>query len=149
MRRAALSAAVIVFFLVYSFLQRHTMDASVVVQKQLDPVSSTVPTPDLQPQTDSSKRTYKDGEYVGDVADAFYGYIQVKAVVENGQLSDVQFLQYPNDRQQSILINRYAMPILRQEALQAQTARVDVVSGATDSSFAFIQSLTSALSKAV
>lgn len=91
---------------------------------------------------------YKNGEYVGSVADAYYGYIQVKAVVTNGQISDVQFLQYPNDRATSIMINSQAMPILKSEAISAQTANVDIVSGATDSSQAFIQSLGAALASA-
>ncbi|MBI5613770.1 FMN-binding protein [Candidatus Gottesmanbacteria bacterium] len=92
---------------------------------------------------------FKDGSYVGSVADAIYGNIQVKATIQNGQLSDVVFLQYPNDRDRSIEINTFAMPILKREAIAAQSAEVDVVSGATDSSIAFTESLTSALSKAL
>lgn len=91
---------------------------------------------------------YKDGTYTGSVADAFYGNIQVKAVISGGRIADVIFLQYPNDRSTSIEINSQAMPILRQEAIQAQSAKVDGVSGATDSSMAFIQSLGSALQQA-
>ena len=60
----------------------------------------------------------------------------------------MKFLQYPNERQRSVEINSYADPILTSEAIQAQSANVDLVSGATDSSYAFIQSLTDALSKA-
>lgn len=91
---------------------------------------------------------YKDGEYTGTVADAFYGNIQVKAIISGGKITDVQFLQYPNDRSTSIMINTQAMPMLKQEAITAQSANVDIVSGATDSSNAFIQSLGSALSQA-
>jgi uncharacterized protein with FMN-binding domain len=85
---------------------------------------------------------------MGDAADAFYGLIQVKAVIQNGRLADVQFLQYPNDRQTSIEINTQAMPWLKEEAIAAQSANVDIISGATDSSQAFRQSLGSALAKA-
>jgi len=60
----------------------------------------------------------------------------------------VQFLQYPSDRNTSIRINSRAMPILKQEAISAQNANVNIVSGATDSSQAFQQSLASALSQA-
>ena len=91
---------------------------------------------------------YKDGKYIGTAADAFYGNVQVVATVSGGKLSNVQFLQYPNDRSHSIEINQYALPILRREAIQAQNANVDIVSGATDSSYAFQQSLQSALSQA-
>jgi len=57
-------------------------------------------------------------------------------------------LLYPNDRRESVDINSQAMPYLKQEAIQAQTAQVDGVSGATDTSQAFIQSLGSALKQA-
>ncbi len=65
----------------------------------------------------------------------------MKAVISQGKITDIQFLQYPSDRSRSVRINSYADPVLRSEALQAQSAQVDVVSGATDSSEAFIQSL--------
>lgn len=91
---------------------------------------------------------FKDGTYTGSVADAYYGNIQVSGIFTNGTLTDVTFLQYPNDRDRSIRINQYAMPILRQEAISAQSANVDIVSGATDSSQAFIQSMASVLSQA-
>jgi uncharacterized protein with FMN-binding domain len=91
---------------------------------------------------------YADGTYTGDPADAYYGTIQVEAIIQNGKLTDVQFLQHPSDRSTSVRINNHAMPILRQEAISAQSANVDTVSGATDSSGAFQQSLASALSQA-
>ena len=91
---------------------------------------------------------YADGTYTGDPADAYYGTIQVQATVQNGKLTDVQFLQHPSDRNTSVRINNRAMPILRQEAISAQSANVNIVSGATDSSGAFQQSLASALSQA-
>ena len=91
---------------------------------------------------------YKDGSYTGDVTDAFYGNVQVKVTISGGKITDVQFLQYPNDRQTSVEINSQAMPLLGQEAIQAQSAQVDGVSGATQTSGAFIQSLQTALQKA-
>ena len=91
---------------------------------------------------------YKNGSYTGSVADAQWGYIQVKAIISNGKITDVQFLQYPNERNRSIMINSYADPQLTSEAIAAQSANVDAVTGATDSSQAFIQSLSDALSQA-
>lgn len=91
---------------------------------------------------------YKNGTYTGNVADAFYGNIQVQVTISKGQISDIQFLQYPNDRGNSIYINQQAMPLLKQEAIQVQSANVGGVSGATASSQAFVQSLRSALSQA-
>ncbi len=89
-----------------------------------------------------------DGTYRGPVVDAYYGLMQIEAVVRNGRLATIHVLQYPNDRRTSIYINRQALPMLRDEVISAQSARVDIVSGATLSSHAFIQSLGAALSKA-
>ena len=107
------------------------------------PTAQNTPTPTPKP---SSK--YKDGTFTGDAADAFYGLIQVQATIANGRITDVKFLQAPNDRSTSIMINSQADPMLATEAIQAQSAQVDVVSGATDSSQAFVQSMQSALDKA-
>lgn len=90
-------------------------------------------------------RRYIDGSYTGTAADAYYGTVQVKAVVQNGKLVDVTFLQHPSDRSTSRAINNQAMPMLTQEAIVAQSAQVDGVSGATFTSQAFQQSLASAL----
>ena len=98
--------------------------------------------------TGSSSVHYKDGTYTSSVADAYYGNIQVQVTVSGGKLTDVQFLQHPNDNPTSSFINSQAMPILRSEALQAQSATVQGVSGASDSSAAFQQSLASALQQA-
>ncbi len=89
-----------------------------------------------------------DGTYRGPVVNAYYGLMQIEAVVRNGRLAIVHVLRYPNDRRTSIFINRQALPMLRDEVISAQSAHVDIVSGATLSSHAFIQSLGAALSKA-
>ena len=91
---------------------------------------------------------YKDGTYTGSTEDAYYGNVQVSATVSGGKLSDVNFLQYPDSHDTSVMINQQAMPYLKQEAIQAQSAQVQVISGATFTSQAFIQSLTNALSSA-
>ena len=91
---------------------------------------------------------YADGSYTGSPADAYYGTVQIQAVIKGGKLTAVNFLSYPNDRSTSRSINARAMPQLKTEAIQAQSANVDGVSGATDTSQAFIQSLGSALAEA-
>lgn len=91
---------------------------------------------------------YRDGTYTGDVVDAYYGNVQVAVVIINGKIIDVQFLDHPQGRDQSNEINNYAMPILRARAISAQSAVIDAVSGASATSPAFIQSLTSALVQA-
>jgi uncharacterized protein with FMN-binding domain len=116
--------------------------------------SSSSNTSSLTPTNPASQRTgavgvYKDGTYTGSVADAFYGNIQVQAVIAGGKITDVVFVQYPNDNPTSISVNTQAIPFLKQEALSAQSSHVDIVSGASDSSEAFQQSLASALSQAL
>jgi uncharacterized protein with FMN-binding domain len=91
---------------------------------------------------------YKDGTFTGSVADAQWGYVQVRAVIQRGRITDVRFVQYPNDRSRSVYINSWADPQLTSEAIQAQSAQVDIVTGATDTSVAFMQSLADALSQA-
>lgn len=91
---------------------------------------------------------YKDGSYTGSVADAYYGNVQVQATISSGKITDVKFLQYPDTHSTSVYINQQAMPYLQQEAIRAQSSRVNIVSGATFTSRAFIESLGSALSQA-
>ena len=98
--------------------------------------------------TPSTGGAYKDGVYTGPVTDAFYGNVQVQATIQGGKITDVTFLDYPHDRGTSVYINSQATPYLKQEAIQAQSANVDVVSGATQTSLAFIKSLTAALAGA-
>ena len=91
---------------------------------------------------------YVDGAYTGPVTDAYYGNMQIQAIVQNGRLAGIKVLQYPSDRRTSIAINRQALPMLRDEVIAAQSASVDIISGATLTSDAFIQSLGGALRKA-
>jgi len=124
------------------------------------PDSSTLtPTPaDISPATDTpvplpsptaaTQGAYKDGTYTGPEVDAYYGLVQVQVVIQSGKISNVQFLNYPHDRRTSQEINAQAMPWLQQEAIQAQSANVDIISGATLTSEAFAQSLQAALKSA-
>jgi len=89
-----------------------------------------------------------DGNYQGPLADAYYGDVQVQAIVQNGQIASVRVLKYPADRNTSRYINSQALPILEQEVIQAQSGQVDIVSGATLTSEAFMQSLNGALQNA-
>lgn len=91
---------------------------------------------------------YRNGEYAGSIADAYYGNVQVKAIISGGKIVDVQFLDYPHIRQNSIRINTYAMPILKSEVIKFQSAEIDAVSGASATSGAFKESLASALARA-
>ena len=97
----------------------------------------------------AAKGAYKDGVFIGPAADAYYGIIQIGAVIKGGRLTDIKVMQYPSDRRTSVRINQIALPRLRDEAVSAQTGDVDIVSGATLTSRAFIRSLSGALRQAV
>ena len=79
---------------------------------------------------------------------AYYGLVQVQVVIQSGKIATVQFLQYPNDRRTSQQINAQVMPWLQQEAIQAQSANVNLISGATLTSEGFTNSLQAALQSA-
>lgn len=153
MRKLLLAGFVVFTYVIYSVHQRGEGSAAVIAPKS-PIVSQTTPVPTSTPSSGSSTAatpvagSYKDGQYTGSIADAYYGNVQVKATVSGGKLTDVTFLEYPNDRSTSVRINTQAMPYLRQEAISAQSASVDGVSGATYTSQAFAESLSSALSGA-
>lgn len=148
LKQLTLSGLVILTFIAYSANQRgEKPDKPVAAPAPKPPASQTV-SRGAGAVAVSKTVSYKDGAYTGSVTDAFYGDIQVQAVVSDGKLTDVKFLQYPRDNQNSISINEQAIPYLKQEAIAAQGSRVDVVSGATDTSYAFRQSLSAALAKA-
>ena len=111
------------------------------------PLSTDIPQIIVQP-TLPNHNPLKDGTYKGPEVDAYYGLVQVQATIQSGRLSNVQFLEYPSDRRTSVEINSFAVPYLQMEALQVQSARVDIISGATLTSEAFMLSLQNALNSA-
>ena len=107
-----------------------------------------LPTPTSQSSAATNGGLYKDGTYTGPQVAAYYGLVEVQATVQNGKIVNVQFLQYPSDRRTSVRINTIAMPYLQQEALQVQSAHVNIISGATFTSEGFAMSLVAALNSA-
>lgn len=80
----------------------------------------------------------------GPVVRTEFGPYQVRATVAGGKLLDVGLITEPSDRHSQRIAGE-AAPTLRQEALRAQSARIDTVSGATTTSEAYSQSLQAAL----
>jgi uncharacterized protein with FMN-binding domain len=74
-----------------------------------------------------------------------FGIVQVAVTLEGGKIVDVQALQMPDSDRHSLSISRQVAPMLRKEALAANSANIDVVSGATYTSTAYAYSLQSAL----
>ena len=81
----------------------------------------------------------------GGVAQTQWGPVQVELTLKGSTITDVTMLQYPSGNPQDDQINSYALPILIQHTLDAQSAQIDMVSGATVTSVGYVQSLQSAL----
>ena len=100
------------------------------------------PAPSAQPPSGGDKQVD------GDVIPTQFGDIQVRVVESAGKIVDIKALQLPSDRRRSREISQYSEPILHDEALQAQSAQIDTVSGATYTSEAYRESLQSAIDRA-
>ena len=87
------------------------------------------------------------GTATGVAVDTRYGSAQVRVTVEDGKIAKIEALQLQGNEPRSVEISSSAEPILREEALAAQSAQIDVVSGATFTSESYAQSLQSALDK--
>jgi uncharacterized protein with FMN-binding domain len=87
------------------------------------------------------------GQVTGSAVDVGYGTVQVQLTIQNGTITDIQTIQLPRGGH-SGQVSSYAAPQLRSEALQAQSAQIDTISGATYTSEGYIQSLQSALTQA-
>jgi uncharacterized protein with FMN-binding domain len=104
--------------------------------------------PDATPAASPSPATAVSGSFTGQDFRNRYGDVQVQVVISNGRITDIKALQLPYDRARSAYISQVAGPMLRNEALQAQSARIDIVSGATSTSESYAQSLETALQQA-
>jgi uncharacterized protein with FMN-binding domain len=153
MRKYVLGIAIAIIFLAYSTVLRHQHSRPVIAPTSLSQNnssasnSSSLPSATTNtPSTTTSQ--YKDGTYTGSVTNAYYGNVQVQAIISNGKITTVNFLQSPDENPNSIYVNQQAMPYLKQEAIKAQSSKVSTITGATFTSQAFTQSLANALSQA-
>ena len=96
----------------------------------------------------TSAPAFKDGTYTGDSEETVYGTVQIAAVVSGGKITDIRFLRMPDDRGHTQEVTAYAEPLLKQITLQRQSAHIDFVSGATQTSEGYQQSLQAALNQA-
>jgi len=101
------------------------------------------PTP-APPVATSVETTTVDGPTIGTP----YGDVQVRVVLRAKHIVDVQPLVLPTDRSRSRRISEEAAPLLRSEVLQAQSANIDLLSGASYTSEGYAESLQGALDAA-
>lgn len=88
------------------------------------------------------------GAVTGSAVDTRWGPVQVRITVAGGKITAVDVVEYPSGNPKDQEINAYAIPVLVQETLDAQSADIDMVSGATVTSDGYVQSLQSALDEA-
>jgi uncharacterized protein with FMN-binding domain len=84
----------------------------------------------------------------GAAADTRYGPVQLAVTFSGKKITKIQVLEYPTESGRDQEINSYAIPQLNQQAMSAQSANIDGVSGATYTSEGYQQSLQSAIDKA-
>jgi uncharacterized protein with FMN-binding domain len=96
----------------------------------------------------TSSTGLKDGTYTGAVTATGRGDVQIKITVSNGSLTAVNALQYPQDNPESSSINQQVIPVYVKEALTAQSASIQAVSGATETYDGFTGSLQDAINQA-
>lgn len=84
----------------------------------------------------------------GVAAETRYGPVQLAVTFSGKKITQIQVLEYPTETGRDQEINSYAIPQLNQQAMAAQSANIDGVSGATYTSEGYQQSLQSAIDKA-
>ena len=121
-----------------------------VLAAPTDPGSTTSGTQDgtTSGTTDGSTGSASAVTVTGSSADTRWGPVQVQVTVENGTITDVTVVDYPTENGKDRQINARAVPVLVQETLDAQSADIDMVSGATVTSEGYLESLQSALDEA-
>lgn len=102
----------------------------------------------LAPQPTVSTGRYMDGEFIGKSSDGQWGPVQVKVVIRNGNIADVICIVFPIHRRRSAEISEWAIPMLYEEAIKAQSAEIDIISQASFTSEEYQASLASALMRA-
>lgn len=120
-----------------------TPTATATTPAEPDPTSAATTPAAPSPSASSGTRTV-----TGAAADTRWGPVQVKITVSGSKITAVDLVQVPSENGRDVEINSYAVPVLTQETLTAQSAQIDTVSGATVTSEGYLTSLQSALDQA-
>lgn len=99
--------------------------------------------------SETSSSAYTDGTYTSDTVATPHGQIQLQITITDGQLADITTLAYPNEERRSEFINAQALPTYIEEAITAQSADIQQISGATETYDGFTESLQDALNQAL
>ena len=117
--------------------------ATTPTQAATTPATPTTPT-----KTTTPAKAKPSGTFTGAVSQTQFGPVQVQITVSNGKITAAKALQYPNNDFRSQSISQQAIPYLVQETIQANSANIQGVGGASYTSQGWYDSLVSALAKA-
>ncbi len=111
--------------------------------------ATTTPVAPTQTQAPTTPQSASvTGTFSGIAAPTAYGPVQVQITLNNGKITGATALTYPQNSGRDRQINSQAIPLLIQETLQAQSANIQGVGGASYTSQGWYDSLVSALKKA-
>jgi uncharacterized protein with FMN-binding domain len=117
------------------------------VENAAEEPTTTSGSPATTPKASTSTKS-TSGTYTGSRTNTRWGIVQVQITVKNGKITNSQAIQYPSSNGRDQQINAYALPILSQEVISAQSANIDAISGATVTSDGYMSSLQSAIDQA-
>ncbi|MCX5150786.1 FMN-binding protein [Streptomyces sp. NBC_00320] len=145
MRRAVLATTGISTLVVSLLALKPHQTPALVGMPTRSPTASSSP---RTPGTSAPGTSTGTGTFTGDPIDTRYGTVQVAATLSQGKITSITVLQAPDRGGRDQEISSYALPRLTQEAIGAQSAHIDAVSGASYTSQGYIESLQSALDQA-
>jgi uncharacterized protein with FMN-binding domain len=156
MRRAVIAAGITIVGLAWIVNYRvspHSLGAIAALPPTPSPTNPGATPSDTPAATPSASPSPSapaavSGSFTGSDFPNRFGDVVVRVVISNGHITDVQTVQLPSDRARSAYISQVAGPMLRSEVLQAQSASIDIISGATYTSQSYAQSVESALQQA-
>lgn len=151
MRRVILAVVSTITGLVFLLgFKSHAVTSTATPPAAIGSRSTTAPAPSPSTAGSAGSTTPQPATrtVTGDPADTRYGPVQVRITMTGGRLAAVTAVEYPVDSPRDQEINASAIPALAQEVIAADSADVDLISGATFTSEGYLQSLQSALDKA-
>jgi uncharacterized protein with FMN-binding domain len=144
---AATAGSIVLLANFHTSPERTTVTAGAPTTAPPSSAAGTPPssTPTTGTRTTAPPATLARRAIVGPSVLTRFGDVQVRIVVEGTHILDVEALRLPDSHQRSVEISNFAAPRLRQEALQAQSARINLISGATYTSEGYVESLQAAI----
>lgn len=154
-----LLATVSAVVLLFSY-RTSTMGAAAPDTTALADVSTSAPasasasaetTPTADPSTPSAAPPNPSSAaqtYTGTAANTRYGPVQVQITVVDGKITAATVTEVPDQNGRDREINEQAVPMLEQETVAAQSADIDMISGATYTCDGYVTSLQSAIDQA-